>query len=92
MAKSHCNCLDYFFQILISRVSPIISNTVRYRKCSYLLQIFYRISLNFLDSLKTSIGISVRNDSENRLDLDGTPPVGGPILQEKRQRLGIVPS
>jgi hypothetical protein len=33
-----------------------------------------------------------RNLSEDHLDLDITLPVGDPGLQEKRQRLGIVPN
>jgi hypothetical protein len=47
------------------------------------------ITLNILYRWQRNLN---KNLSEDHLDLDLPPPLGGPGLQEKKQKLGIVPS
>lgn len=81
-----------FFMIIFTLVIfHIILNLSRLQVPFYCFKILVQktIILNIIYRWQRNLN---RNLSEEHLDLDINPPVGGPGLEEKRQDLGIVPS
>jgi hypothetical protein len=91
MSKRDPNSSIFFLMIFIFYVFHIILNFSRLHDPFYCFKNLHQktIILNILHRWQRNLN---RNLSEDHLDLDITPPVGGPGLQEKRQELGIVPS